>query len=882
MSYIDQRDAAIVAIQALIGPNGTGAITGQVHQNNEVGQTNDAYLNLVGYDNFAYVIVRTGINVSTGAEDNTASRNGTNLVLAYAAASALTPGGAALGPNNRAAVLLPPGTYNLAGSFLNLDTQYVDLIGLGAAEDVIITSVYNGPTGFGTITKNVDDVVIKNVTLKNDAIYAAGPALALVPSAYAPQGGYGNELLENVIFKSDATKNPFMRQDHSYAGTYRNCRAIGPTPGVPVWTMFAGCSGTFENCSTTDNGFGYYDGLGLNVFPMSGTYTNCSCYNGFGYDSLGTGTFTMSGTYTDCGVENAGFGINYGTNSGVFLRCKAGFVGFIGIDTSGSFTDCQGGDSSFSYGTCSANFTNCHGGNASFVINTNSGVLQGCSALIASFSGDGGTYINCRAGGGSFGANDSTGAVYHGCYAGDSSFNHLVMGGSYSFCEAGNGSFGSQQGAAGVTSITGSFFSCKAGNNSFGHKVAGIDQITMTGAKFYSCSAGTNSFGSNVTMDADTWFVDCVAGSGSFGTATLASYTISALFSGCTAGDTSFGYSSGSSNPITLTGARFAHCYAGNLSFGTSCSMDANTKFSFCKGGDFCFAYGNGGAGQSIAAHFNSCEGNSYCFGTGVQGPRGTGPGAAITAEFRNCHGTTNCFGAGAGVTLAGIVSDCSAGDWSFGTSQSNGTGTWAEASGKFYNCTGGDHCFGASTGTFGGARASGEFYRCQAGIGSFGSNDATSSATTCYASGYFEDCIGKYRSFAGHDDALKTGRFVRCTLRGTTPTTFAADDYGPLVENGIMEDCIWQVSTAAEPALRVANATSPIVAPDVMPKIYGGSYIAGAGATASIGFTNIATATPSAAILQIRANVAIDAAIVNGATAGALDSEGNYIYSAL
>jgi hypothetical protein len=96
------------------------------------------------------------------------------------------------------------------------------------------------------------------------------------------------------------------------------------------------------------------------------------------------------------------------------------------------------------------------------------------------------------------------------------------------------------------------------------------------------------------------------------------------------------------------------------------------------------------------------------------------------------------------------------------------------------------------------------------------------------------------------------------------------------------MEDCIWQVSTAAEKALRVANTTSPIVGPDVMPKIYGGKYVAGAGATASIGFLNIATATPSAAILQIRANVAIDAAIVNGATAGALDTEGNYIYSAL
>jgi hypothetical protein len=894
MSYIDQRDAAIVAIQALIGPNGTGAITGQVHQDNEVGQTNDAYLNLVGYDNFAYVIVRTGINVATGAEDDTFARNGTNLVLAYAAASALTPGGAALGPNNRVAVLIPPGTYSLAGSFLNLDTQYVDLIGLGAAEDTIITSVFNGPTGEGTITKNVDDVVIKNVTLKNDAIYAAGPALASVPSAYAPQGGYGNELLENVIFKADVTKNPFMRQDQNYAGTYRNCRAIGPTPGVPVWTMFAGCSGAFENCSTTDNGFGYYDGSGLNVFPLSGTFKNCQCDSGFGVDTLGTGTFTMTGSYTDCVAVANGFGVNYNTMAGTYLRCRAGNAAALCITISGTYTDCYfGAGNGFAGSNCSATVTNCSSGPGSFSFSVaNTGVFQNCIGADASFIGaggsfnqctggtasflsDSGTYVNCRAGGSSFGGGANT-AVYFGCSAGGDSFNAITMGGSYTLCDASDGSFGSQAGGTAVTAITGSFFGCKAGNFSFGHKAAGPDQITMTGAQFQSCSAGTQSFGSNVTMDADTWFVNCVSGSSSFGTATLASYTIQALFSSCTAGDTSFGYSSGSGNPITLTGARFTHCTAGNLSFGTSCSTDAATEFSFCKGGDFCFAYGNGGAGQSIAGHFCSCEAGSTSFASGVQGPRGTGPGAAITAEFRNCHGGDNCFGAGAGVTLSGLVSDCSAGNWSFGTSQANATGQWAEASGSFYNCTGGDNCFGASSGTFGGAVASGRFYRCQAGDGSFGSNNATSSATTCYASGYFESCIGEYRSFAGHNGALKTGTFLRCTLLNAT------DDYGPLVENGIMEECVWAIRTAAEPALRVANLVSPIVAPNEAPKVYGGRYIAGVGAAASIAVTNVATATPAAVILQIRANVAIAGAIVNDATAGALDAEGNYVYSGL
>jgi hypothetical protein len=92
------------------------------------------------------------------------------------------------------------------------------------------------------------------------------------------------------------------------------------------------------------------------------------------------------------------------------------------------------------------------------------------------------------------------------------------------------------------------------------------------------------------------------------------------------------------------------------------------------------------------------------------------------------------------------------------------------------------------------------------------------------------------------------------------------------------MEDCIWQVSST--PALVIGNTTSPIVGPDVMPKVYGGKYVSGAGS--AIDVINIATATPSAAILQIRTNIAIAGAIVNGATAGALDTEGNYIYTAL
>jgi hypothetical protein len=312
--------------------------------------------------------------------------------------------------------------------------------------------------------------------------------------------------------------------------------------------------------------------------------------------------------------------------------------------------------------------------------------------------------------------------------------------------------------------------------------------------------------------------------------------------------------------------------------------MDVDTEFHFCEGKDNCFGVNNGGAGQYIRSKFYNCTAGNSSFAVGVQGPRGTGPGDPITAEFHNCVGGNTCFGAGNGIEMAGLCVNCTAGDWSFGTSQNNGSGRWAEASGQFHNCVGGDHCFGASSGSSGGSKASGQFYNCQAGIESFGSNGSSSGVggDISYASGYFVDCCGGSFSFAGHAKAYKTGKFIRCVLQGDNATGFAANDEGPLVENGLMEDCTWVISGALEPALVVANLNDPIAPGDEAPKIYGGKYIAGAGATRSILSENIATATPSASILQIRSNVAIDPTIVNLATAGALDTEGNYTYSGL
>ena len=822
-TYIDERDAAIAAIQALIAPNGVGAITGQVHQDNEVNQTNDAYLNLVGYDNYGFVIVRTGIDPATGIETNDAVQNGLNLKAAYANACALTPNGQPLSNTNRAAVLIMPGSYDFRNSPLEMDTEFVDIIGIGSPEDIFVTSQYSVNDGKGTITKICDNAVIKNITISNGAT-AAGLFTDLDASGFAPQAVYSNESIDNVIFFSSATGSPYMRIGVQYAGSYTNCKVV--RQGFTPWVMFAGAIGTFKNCDAgSDYGFGFSFGSPtLGNLNTSGTFENCSCFVGFGWYSVGE-TGTVSGTFKNCTAQSGSFGNAGGFVTGTFIGCRGGNDCF-GINNAsstlsnyGQYIDCVGGDNSFS----------------GFEV--------------------GGKFVNCKAGLNSFNSlsNITISAEFHNCISGQSSFAATsINAGSYYGCTSGINSFGISTISGG--SILGNYINCTAGNNSFGFSTSVLTQTTNSGS-YTGCKAGSNSFGGD---------------------------TIDGIFENCIASDQSFGYSPSSSSPIAFSAAKFYYCKGGDFCFGVSALMDVDTEFHFCEGGNNCFGVNNGGAGQYIRSKFYNCTAGNSSFAVGVQGPRGTGPGDPITAEFHNCVGGNTCFGAGGGIEMAGLCVNCTAGNWSFGTSQSNGLNQWAEASGQFHNCVGGDNCFGASSGTNGGAVASGQFYNCQAGTESFGSNNGAAGITTCYASGYFVDCCGGSFSFAGHANAYKTGKFIRCVLQGDSATGIAANDEGPLVENGLMEDCTWVVGGALEAALLVGNLNSPIAPGDEAPKIYGGKYIAGAGATRSILSENIATATPSASILQIRSNVIIDGSINNLAISGALDTEGNYTYSGL
>lgn len=843
-TYIDQRDAAITAIQALIAPNGVGAITGQVHQDNEVGQTNDAYLNLVGYDNFGFVIVRTGINTSNGNEDNTSLRNGINLKAAYANAITLTPNGQPLSATNRAAVLLPPGVYDMGNDGFEMDTEFVDIVGLGAPEDIHITSVYGAVDGGGTIIKTCDNAFIKNLTISNQG--PGSPSFdILAPSGYAPSGVFPSEVIENVRFISFSTGLAYMRQQWEFAGTYINCTAIGD---LISWAMFSfPDGGTFKNCHATgiQHGFGYMAQVpGGTSVNTAGTFENCSCYYGFGHYPETASNGTVSGTFRNCKADSYSFGYNASIINAQFIGCQGGDFCF-GSETTinptsntGVYRNCIAGSNSFSCGLAAgsiinAQFYNCQGLDNCFNGKSISMVADNCVAQDRSFG---------------YGVNSLVQHVFNGakiskCKGRDSCFgfraNVMDFGSEFKFCEARNNSFGVNNGGAGQ-SIASRFYNCVGGSGCFATGVAGPRGTTIGNpvtAIFINCTGNSNCFGAGNGIEFAATCINCrglsfcFSSAGSHGDGEWPSIT--GVFYNCIAGVGSFGYAGGTYARVDASG-KFYNCVAGNFSFGASEGT---------------------GQGPTIAdGEFHNCVGGDYSFGAIKLA--GGGSTAIANGKFYNCK----------------------AGSYAFGCV--DGFGAGPEASGEFRNCNAIDYAFGSnssSTGLpaiYGGANANGLFYKCQGGQACFGSNDQESTTLDAFASGYFEECIGGWRSFAGHSFAKKTGTFIRCVLRNLGGN-LAIDDAGPLYDGGLMEDCTWEVSATASPAIYIAND----VVPGTPPRIYGGKYVAGATAPWSI--VPFAPGV-SAAIAQTRSNLGIDPTINNLATAGTTDAEGNFVYSNL
>ena len=268
---------------------------------------------------------------------DSAVTNGQNLVEAYNYAKTLTPNGAALSTSNRVSVIIQPGNYTLAAQ-LTIDTQFVDLIGLGAIK------LRRGATpaviiGGNSLIVTANDVRVKGISVGTQ-IFSAGTNLPL-------------QIFEDCV-GGDNNFNAVI-----LAGTFINCTGgINSFASSSFISMTA--SGTFINCEGGSSSFG----AGSSVSIASGLFVNCICSNNGGF---GSGNLA-SGTFIDC--ESADFG-GFGGRT----------IGGISGTASGTFTNCIGGTNSFGSGsgsTASGKFYQCRSTSGTFQTVTGAGLMRNC------------------------------------------------------------------------------------------------------------------------------------------------------------------------------------------------------------------------------------------------------------------------------------------------------------------------------------------------------------------------------------------------------------------------------------------------------------------------------------------------------------------------
>ena len=428
------------------------------------------------------------------------ARPGDNLVAKYNEAKALNPRGSAKSATNRASLIVMPGTYPLSAE-LTVDTQYVDVIGLGAQtqKPAVLLST-------NTINVTANDVRVNGISVGDQNFKIAGSKPL--------------QVIENCVgtgFFSFGGQDLFSGGSSlTISGTFISC--VGG-----LWS-FAGAgtaSGTFINCVGGQHSFGG------NAGTASGYFERCTGGdNSFGGSGLASGTFINCTGAAGC-FGGSGVGPNFGpyigtpTASGVFKYCNGGFGSFGGgnltlANATGVFYYCNSGDKSFGgqFGSLiSGTFIYCTGASGSFGDdngpNTLSGLFEYCSVNGRGFAGSGtgnhilsGTFRYCKTSDSGFGgSNGTTSGVFSYCTAGNDSFGANATGIFY-HCVAGTGSFGTQL----AGSITGSFYYCVGGLNSFASNSAYTE--TRTG-KLYHCTLTSGGF---IPFTSTGAIINCIDG----------------------------------------------------------------------------------------------------------------------------------------------------------------------------------------------------------------------------------------------------------------------------------------------------------------------------------------------------------------------------------
>ncbi len=314
-------------------------------------------------------------------DENSDTENATALLGAYNQAKSLNPG-----INNRVAVIVPPGRYNLGDEGLTLDTPHLDLIGLTTDERAQYLYGTGEGSGAGVLIQTADNICIENVTVECTRSSGGVFYNEYDPAAYFPHSDMFDTVIENCEFRADDENAWTMRLNITYSGTYVDC-----TAGYGAFGGKGGAaSGVFKRCMAREQAFG--------------------------------GEGTANGVFENCYGDDKSFGAE-GTAGGIFTDCTGGDLAFAGEGSAiGKFRDCEGGYKAFGgyYGTASGTFKDCTGGELAFGgRGTASGTFNNCTGGYMAFGGSGtapgGEFYYCRGGDSSFTSNGSPSPLRRYC-----------------------------------------------------------------------------------------------------------------------------------------------------------------------------------------------------------------------------------------------------------------------------------------------------------------------------------------------------------------------------------------------------------------------------------------------------------------------------------
>lgn len=316
LNYNNPFDNITINVTGL-QPSGNYSLVGHTHTS----------LNITDFDN----AVKT-IALQKSTDSYIIAIPGDNLISKYAAAKLLTPNGNPLSSNNRAVLIIMPGTYSLSAE-LTINAEFVDILGLGSMKldrgCVTAVTLLNN-----TINVTANDVRVKGISVGSQN-FKVGNNLPL-------------QVIEDCIGGIDS-----FGRNQILSGYFINC--VG---GLNSFAAYGTASGSFINCQGSLSSFGGHIG-GI----ASGYFVNC-----------------IGGLYS--------FGGSGGTASGSFINCTGGSFSFGGFGTaSGYFKNCVSSSLSFgSYGTLSGKCDNCISDSNSFGYSgTMSGILLGCQLKVGTF-----------------------------------------------------------------------------------------------------------------------------------------------------------------------------------------------------------------------------------------------------------------------------------------------------------------------------------------------------------------------------------------------------------------------------------------------------------------------------------------------------------------